>query len=50
MLQFSVQSETSFLAIVGQKRSEGENFAESRTGSHNVTEEREIEKLQLISH
>lgn len=29
VLQFSVQSEASFLSVVGQKRSEREHFAES---------------------
>lgn len=37
VLQLSIQSEASFLSVVGQKRSESENFTESWTGSNDVT-------------
>ena len=42
VLQFPVQSEASFLSVVGQKRSESENFAEGGAGSDDVTEDRNM--------
>lgn len=38
VLQLSVQRQTSFLSVVGQKRSERKNFTEGRTGSDDVTD------------
>lgn len=48
VLQFSIQSEASFLSVVGQKWSESENFAESWTGSNDITEDRKISSWELF--
>lgn len=40
VLQFSVQSQTSFLSVVGQKRRDGEDFTEGGAGSNHVAEDR----------
>ncbi|XP_061734421.1 uncharacterized protein LOC133537430 [Nerophis ophidion] len=42
VLQLAVQSEASLLPVVGQKWREGEDFAESGTGGHDVAEKRNV--------
>lgn len=39
VLEFSVQGETSLVSVVGQKRCDGEHFAEGGTGRNHITED-----------
>lgn len=49
MFQLSVQSQASFLSVVGQKRGEGENFAEGWAGSNDVTEDKKMSFMKTLS-
>lgn len=40
VLEFSIQSETSLVSVVGQERCDGEDFAEGGTGRNHVAEDR----------